>query len=175
MQHHTPSPQLDENMGSSIVIMGVAGCGKSSLGAALARACNLPLIEGDDHHSEVSRNKMRQGIALTDEDRSGWLTLLGEQLRATPSGAVLTCSALKRRYRDQLRTACPGLLFVYLCLSREVALGRVASRTSHFFSPSLVDSQFEALEPPTDEAGVLQLDATQSLDDLLSKVFTWYT
>lgn len=161
-------------MGSSVVIMGVSGCGKSSLGAAVAKALNLPLIEGDDHHSATSRTKMSQGIALTDEDRDGWLTLLGELLQAAPSGAVLTCSALKKRYRDQLRAACPGLRFVYLDLSREVALTRVASRSSHFFAPSLVDSQFAALETPVEEPGVLKVDATQSLNDLLLQVNRWY-
>lgn len=161
-------------MGFSVVVMGVSGCGKSSLGAAVAKALNLPLIEGDDHHSATSRTKMSQGIALTDEDRDGWLTLLGELLQAAPSGAVLTCSALKKRYRDQLRAACPGLRFVYLDLSREVALIRVASRPSHFFAPSLVDSQFAALEPPVEEPGVLKVDATRSLDDLLLQVHHWY-
>ena len=77
-----------------LVVMGVAGCGKSSLGAALAQAEGLPLIEGDDHHSPVSREKMRQGIALTDADREGWLATLGHLLQAQPQGVVLTCSAL---------------------------------------------------------------------------------
>ncbi len=85
--------------------MGVAGCGKSSLGAALARAEGLPLVEGDDHHSAGSRAKMSQGIALTDADRDGWLDILGQQLQAHPQGLVLTCSALKRSYRDRLRKA----------------------------------------------------------------------
>jgi len=77
-----------------LVVMGVAGCGKSSLGLALAQALRLPLIEGDDHHSPASRAKMSEGIALTDADREGWLTTLGQLLQAHPQGAVLTCSAL---------------------------------------------------------------------------------
>ena len=91
-----------------VVVMGVAGCGKSSLGSALAQAEGLPLIEGDDHHSPASREKMRQGIALTDADREGWLATLGQLLQAQPQGVVLTCSALKKVYRDRLRSACPG-------------------------------------------------------------------
>jgi gluconokinase len=83
-------------MKSAIVIMGVAGCGKSSLGAAVAAAEALPLVEGDDFHSPASRDKMSRGVALTDADRAGWLDTLGEQLRAHPGGVVLTCSALKR-------------------------------------------------------------------------------
>ncbi|MDG5977088.1 carbohydrate kinase [Hydrogenophaga taeniospiralis CCUG 15921] len=160
-------------MGSSIVIMGVSGCGKSSLGAAVARAEVLPLIEGDDHHSEQSRSKMSQGIALTDEDRDGWLTLLGEQLGASPNGAVLTCSALKHKYREHLRAASPGLRFVFLDLTREEAQARVSSRSAHFFSASLVDSQFAALESPVGEPGVLRVDATAPLGELQSQVSDW--
>lgn len=160
-------------MPASVVIMGVSGCGKSSLGAAVAQAVGLPLIEGDDHHSEQSRTKMSQGIALTDEDRDGWLSLLGEYLRASPDGAVLTCSALKRRYRDQLRADAPGLRFVFLDLTREVAQARVASRSSHFFSASLVDSQFAALESPVGEPGVLRVDATEPLTQLCAQVDRW--
>jgi gluconokinase len=160
-------------MGASIVIMGVSGCGKSSLGAAVAHALGLPLIEGDDHHSEQNRSKMNRGIALTDEDRDGWLTLLGEHLRASPHGAVLTCSALKRKYRDQLRAASPGLRFVFLDLTREEALARVSSRSAHFFSASLVDSQFATLEAPVEESGVLRLDATLPVFALASGVAQW--
>jgi gluconokinase len=101
-------------MDKYIVVMGVAGCGKSSLGAALALAEGLPLVEGDDFHSPANRAKMSQGIALTDADRDGWLDILGQQLQAHPGGMVLTCSALKRRYRDRLRQARPGLRFVFL-------------------------------------------------------------
>ena len=111
-----------------VVVMGVAGCGKSSLGSALAQAEGLPLIEGDDHHSPTSREKMRQGIALTDADREGWLTTLGQLLQAQPQGAVLTCSALKKVYRDRLRNACPGLRFVFLEIDRASAGQRVAAR-----------------------------------------------
>ena len=160
-------------MALSLVIMGVSGCGKSSLGAAVAASLGLLLIEGDDHHSELSRRKMSEGIALTDADREGWLTLLGQYLRAAPGGAVLTCSALKRRYRDQLRAASPGLRFVFLDLPRDVAQTRVASRSSHFFSASLVDSQFAALESPVGEPGVLPVDATEPPDRLLSRVTDW--
>lgn len=131
--------------------MGVAGCGKSSLAAVVALAQGLALVEGDDYHSAASRAKMSQGIALTDDDREDWLGILGEQLQAAPQGIALTYSALKRKYRDRLRRAAPGLHFVFLDLTREAAQARVAARTSHFFSASLVESQFEVLEPPVDE------------------------
>jgi gluconokinase len=161
-------------MTDSLVIMGVAGCGKSSLGAALAQATGLPLVEGDDFHSPASRAKMSQGIALIDADRDGWLATLSEQLRAHPEGLVLTCSALKKTYRERLRQAAPGLRFVFLDISRAQAQARVAARASeHFFSTTLVDSQFATLQAPTGEPGVLRVDALKSLAQLQAEVTAW--
>ena len=160
-------------MGDRIVIMGVAGCGKSSLGAAVAAAEGLPLIEGDDFHSAASREKMRRGIPLTDADRAEWLEILGAQLAAHPAGVVLTCSALKRAYRERLRAAAPGLRFVFLEIERAAAQQRVAARGSHFFSASLVDSQFATLESPVGEAGVLRVDALEALTPLQGRVGAW--
>jgi gluconokinase len=158
----------------SLVIMGVAGCGKSSLGIAVARQAGLRLVEGDDHHSIESLRKMRSGVPLTDEDRDGWLAALSSELSERPAGLVLTCSALKRVYRERLRRAAPGLLFVYLDISREEALARVTERAgSHFFSTSLVDSQFAILEVPTAEAGVLRVDALAPTEQLQVQVCTW--
>jgi gluconokinase len=156
-----------------IVIMGVAGCGKSSLGAALAAAQQLPLIEGDDFHSQASRDKMAQGTPLTDTDRAQWLVTLGQQLAAHADGVVLTCSALKRAYRDQLRLAAPGLRFVFMDIARDAAQQRVTSRASHFFSANLVDSQFATLESPVGEEGVLRVDALEPLEDLQRRVAAW--
>lgn len=157
-----------------LVVMGVAGCGKSSLGSALAQVEGLPLIEGDDHHSPASREKMRQGIALTDADRDGWLSTLGQLLQAQPQGAVLTCSALKKTYRNRLRSACPGLRFVFLEIERASAGQRVAARAgTHFFSTALVDSQFATLESPVGEPGVLRLDATAPLATLQQQASAW--
>ena len=160
-------------MNSVVVFMGVAGCGKSSLAAAVARVEGLPLVEGDDFHSSLNQAKMSQGIALNDEDRDGWLNILGAQLQGAPSGIALTCSALKRTYRDRLRKASPGLRFVFLSLSREAAQSRVTARTDHFFSAGLVDSQFETLESPAGEVNVLKVDATLALDQLQSQVSAW--
>jgi gluconokinase len=161
-------------MNEQLVIMGVAGCGKSSLGVAVAQSRQLALIEGDAHHSALNLEKMRQGNALTDADRSGWLRVLCEQLRAHPNGAVLTCSALKRAYRDRLRQASAGLRFVFLDIDRDHALARVEARTTlHFFSASLVDSQFATLESPIGEPGVLRLDARLPLTRLQHDVVAW--
>jgi gluconokinase len=111
---------------------------------------------------------------LTDADRVDWLTTLGEQLRARPDGVVLTCSALKRAYRDTLRAASPGLRFVFLDIPRDEAQRRVAGRgAAHFFSADLVDSQFATLEPPVGEPGVLRVDALAPVADLRREVNAW--
>lgn len=157
----------------SVVVMGVAGCGKSTVGAAVARAENAELIEGDEFHSAASRAKMSRGIALTDADRDAWLTTLGEKLRTSPHAVVMSCSALKRAYRDRLRAAAPGLRFVFLDISHAQALARVAARGAHFFSPALVDSQFATLESPVGESGVLRVDALAPLSQLQAEISTW--
>jgi len=163
-------------MGLSIVIMGVAGCGKSSLAKALALAEQCPLIEGDDFHSPASREKMSQGIALTDADRAGWLSTLARQIQDHPGGLVLTCSALKKAYRDQLRKGTPELRFVFLEIDKDEALRRVVARSAaHFFSAALVDNQFDTLESPVGEPGVLRLDATVSPERLCQHVAQWLT
>ena len=161
-------------MTHSLVIMGVSGCGKSSLGEAVASALAQPLIEGDNFHSAANNAKMTSGTPLTDADRQAWLAELGQQLRQHAHGAVLTCSALKLRYRQKLRAASPGLRFAFLNITPSEALLRVASRAGeHLFPVSLVDSQFAALESPSDEAGVLTLDATEPLPKLTARITDW--
>jgi len=158
-----------------VVVMGVAGCGKSAAGQRVAQSLGLPLIEGDEFHPPSNIEKMRQGLPLDDQDRVGWLTRLGQELAMQPGGAVLTCSALKRSYRELLRAAVPGLRFVHLTLPQEEALRRVAARDSHFYPPSLVASQFEALEDPEGEPGVLAVDARASLDEVAARACAWLT
>jgi gluconokinase len=153
--------------------MGVSGCGKSEVGRAMAGLLDLPLIEGDDFHPKRNIHKMQQGIALTDDDRADWLLSLGHELARQPRGAVLTCSALKLSYRDTLRAAVPGLRFVHLAITQEESLRRVARRADHFYPPSLVASQFEALQDPAREPGVLQLDATASVVELARDAVNW--
>jgi len=156
-----------------VVVMGVAGSGKSAVGQRIAQALLLPLIEGDEFHPAANIEKMRRGHPLDDQDRAGWLDRLGHELQRHPSGAVLACSALKRSYRDRLRGFMPGLRFVHLALSQEAALRRVAGRSGHFYPPSLVASQFEALEDPAGEAGTLVLDASLPLDDVAAHATGW--
>jgi gluconokinase len=160
-------------MSKSVVFMGVAGCGKSTIAGKVAQALSVHLIEGDDHHSASNREKMSQGVPLTDEDRDAWLGSLGDILSSSPQGVFLTCSALKRKYRDSLRSASPGLGFVFLEISQEAAQQRVAARSSHFFTASLVQSQFDALEPPLHEPDVLRADATLALDELAEQILAW--
>ena len=156
-----------------LVVMGVAGCGKSAVGQQLADLLGLPLIEGDDFHPTANVQKMQQGIALDDGDRIGWLQSLAAELTRHGQGAVLTCSALKASYRELLRQGNPGLRFVHLAITQAESLRRVAQRADHFYPPSLVQSQFDALQDPAGEALVLVLDGSQSLKDLANAAANW--
>ena len=131
-----------------VVLMGVAGCGKSTVGAALSVRLGVPYRDGDDLHSAANIAKMRRGEPLTDADRAPWLRAVGAALH---DGAplIIGCSALKRQYRDLIRAEAGGpVTFVHLAGSRAVIAARMAARTGHFMPPALLDSQFAALEPP---------------------------
>ena len=152
--------------------MGVAGCGKSAVGRLIAQQLCVPLVEGDEFHPPENIRKMQRGIALTDADRAGWLRTLAIELTRYPNGVVLTCSALRAVYRDVLRRAAPRLNFVHLAITEAQALLRVAQRAGHFYPASLVASQFEALEDPSAEPGVLVLTSS-SLEDQASTAVQW--
>ena len=153
-----------------IVVMGVTGAGKSTVGAALAAELDVPFGEGDAFHSTVAIAKMEAGEPLTDVDREPWLEELGTWLASQVGGAVLTCSALKRSYRDRLRAGAPDTFFVHLHGSRATVLERVAARPGHFMPASLVASQFADLEPlVSDELGVT-LDFEHQVGVLLTEV-----
>lgn len=156
-----------------VVVMGVAGCGKSAVGQRIARQLKLPLIEGDDFHPASNIAKMQQGVALTDADRADWLQTLAAELVKQPNGAVLTCSALKSAYRETLRLGVRSLHFVYLAITQAESLRRVGNRPGHFYPPSLVASQFEALQEPTHEARLLTLDGQLPLDELAAQATRW--
>ena len=158
-----------------VVVMGVADCGKSAVGQLIAAHLSLPLIEGDDFHPASNVSKMQCGVALTDDDRAEWLQTLGLQLARHEGGAVLTCSALKAGYRDRLRAAAAPLFFVYLKISEAESLRRVAQRAGHFYPPSLVASQFAALQDPSGESGVLTLDGESPLTELGQGAAQWLT
>jgi len=134
--------------------MGVAGAGKSAVGAALAKALGVTFVEGDAYHPAMSVQRMAAGIPLTDADRLPWLQALAARLREAEeagTGLVVTCSALKRSYREVLRTGSASVKFIYLHGDRELLAMRLAQRREHFMPPSLLESQLVALEPPTPE------------------------
>ncbi|WP_342118297.1 gluconokinase [Pseudoduganella sp. OTU4001] len=155
------------------VVMGVSGSGKSSVGAALAEALGVRFLEGDDYHSPANVARMRAGVALTDEDRAEWLDRLSAEIAlaaAAGEGLVLSCSALRRRYRDQLRAADPGLRFAHIHGPRELFAQRMQARPNHFMPVALLDSQLAALEPlQPDEAG-LTLDARHAPTELVAQI-----
>ncbi|RSZ56393.1 gluconokinase [Massilia atriviolacea] len=139
--------------------MGVSGCGKSTVGQALAQELAVPFVEGDQFHPPANVAKMSAGTPLDDADRAGWLLALQARIaaaRARGTGLVLSCSALKRRYRDLLREGDPALRFAHLDGPRELIAARMQARAGHYMPPSLLESQLRDLEPlQADEAGVL--------------------
>jgi gluconokinase len=155
-------------MGSPIVVMGVSGSGKSTVGAALAQRTRVPFADADDFHPPANIQKMTSGQPLTDDDRYPWLEAIGEWLEARcADGGVMSCSALKRSYRDRLRRHCPQVIFLHLAGSPEVIGRRQASRPGHFMPASLLASQFETLEPlQSDERGVA-IDVDQDIDSII--------
>ncbi|NYV74504.1 gluconokinase [Streptomyces sp. UH6] len=140
-----------------VVVMGVAGTGKTTIGRRLAELLGVPYAEGDDFHPPANIAKMSAGTPLDDADRAPWLDLIGAWAdEHCASGGVVSCSALKRIYRDRLRAAAPGLFFVHLSGERELIEERMSGRKGHFMPRSLLDSQFATLEPlRPDEAGVV--------------------
>jgi len=159
-----------------LVVMGVSGCGKTTLTQALGAALGLRAIDGDDLHLPESVRKMSAGIALTDEDRWPWLdrvavSLLGPIEAAPQAGCVVACSALRRSYRDRLRERVPNLQFVFLDGDAVLLHQRMAQRAGHFMQLQLLESQLNTLEhPAADETDTLSLLANQPLDDLVNLV-----
>lgn len=155
-----------------VVVMGVSGCGKSTVGRALAAALQVPYVDGDDLHPPANVQRMAAGIALTDEDRAGWLQQVGHALAdagAQARGVVVSCSALKRRYRDTLRQAAPALRLVYLQGSEATIAQRLAGRSGHYMPATLLPSQLAALEPPQADEQAIVLDISQAPEALVAR------
>ncbi|MGQ0565339.1 MAG: gluconokinase [Gemmobacter sp.] len=142
-----------------LVIMGVAGCGKSAVGAGVGAALGIPFHDGDDLHPAANVERMRAGVPLTDDDRWPWLDRVAGVLRDR-APVIVGCSALRRVYRDRIRAGAGGRVgFVHLAGSRVLIAARMALRTGHFMPATLLDSQFAALEPPgPDEALTVDID-----------------
>ena len=141
----------------AIIVMGVSGSGKTTVGEALAERFGLPLLEGDQFHPKANIDKMSSGTPLTDEDRWPWLDAIAAAMRDAPDGIIVTCSSLRRAYRDRLRERAERpVLFVFLDGSRDTLAERLAARKGHFMPASLLDSQLATLEPPgADEPGIV--------------------
>ena len=151
-----------------LVVMGVSGSGKSAVGAALAQRLQEPFADADDLHPAANIAKMSAGEALDDDDRYPWLEAIGEWLAGhEPGGGVVGCSALRRKYRDQLRHHAPQVRFVHLDGSREVIARRQASRPGHFMPSSLLTSQFATLERLGPDEDGLVIDVDQSIDAIV--------
>ncbi|MDN0085262.1 gluconokinase [Crenobacter sp. SG2305] len=153
--------------------MGVAGCGKSSLGKVLSETLGATFIEGDSFHPPENIARMSAGTPLTDDDRAGWLAQLAGRLaagRARGENMVLACSALKRRYRDKLREGDPELLFVHLNGTPQLIAERMAERSAHFMPQSLVESQFGDLEALQADERAVVCDIHQSLETIRDRV-----
>lgn len=139
-----------------LVVMGVSGCGKSTVGAMLADRLGVPFLDADSLHPPGNLAKMADGTPLDDPDRWPWLESVGRELAAHPDGAVVACSALRRAYRDLLRSAVPGVRFVHLVGTREQLATRMQARERHFMPVSLLDTQLATLEPlGADEPGIV--------------------
>jgi gluconokinase len=156
----------------SVVVMGVSGCGKSSVGERLAAQRDWTYLEGDALHPPENVAKMASGIPLSDEDRWPWLDRIGQELsRAAEKGEtiVVTCSSLKKIYRDRMRKAAGSKLdFVFLQGSMEVLSARMTARKGHFMPPSLLESQLKTLESPVGEEGVLTISIENTIEDIVA-------
>jgi gluconokinase len=157
----------------AVVVMGVSGSGKTTVGKRLAERLGVVFVDGDDLHTPAARAKMGSGLPLDDADRWPWLDRIAAALvdPAASGGAVVACSALKRAYRDRLRAGVgPTLRFVYLEASPDLMRARVAGRHGHYMPASLVDSQFAALEPPVAETDVIAIAADAKLENEIPKL-----
>jgi len=156
----------------SVVVMGVSASGKTTVGTLLARTLAVPFIEGDALHSPGNVAKMRRGEPLDDADRAPWLAAIAATLADRsryPRGLVVSCSALKAAYRDELRKAAPGVKFVFLDASPPLVEARLAARPPHFMPESLAGSQFATLERPGPaETDVATFDAAQPVEELVA-------
>lgn len=162
-------------MNMFIIFMGVSGCGKTTIGKMTAETLGVPYYEGDEYHPQENVQKMSCGIPLNDEDRDGWLQRLSELIHgklAKEESGVLSCSALKKKYRNRLRVDPDRVHFIYLKGSYDLIRERMEKRTKHYMPADLLKSQFETLEEPN-EAFTIEIDQTP--DEILSQVILYIT
>ena len=158
-----------------IVVMGVSGSGKTTVGELLGAHLDLPYLDGDDLHPQVNIEKMAAGTPLTDEDRWPWLRLVAQWLVEHPEGAIIGCSALKRSYRDLIREAVPDVAFVHVHGTRDVLDRRMSHRPGHFMPTSLLDSQLAILEDLAEDERGKVFNIAYSPGELVAQVADWVT
>ncbi|WP_421521785.1 gluconokinase [Ochrobactrum quorumnocens] len=157
-----------------IIVMGVSGSGKSTVGEKLAAALVLPFLEGDSLHPKTNVDKMASGIPLQDEDRWPWLDTIGERLATAENGIIVSCSSLKKSYRDRLRNASDGpLLFVFLDGSFDVLYEHMGHRIGHFMPVTMLESQLATLESPVGEPFVFRADVADPIEKIVAESLSW--
>jgi len=160
-------------MKKKYIVMGVSGCGKSSIGQSLSNELSIPFFDGDDYHSEQSVQKMQSGVPLTDEDRASWLMRLNQLLKENDD-LVVACSALKPEYRDILRDGCEELRFLYLKGDFDTIWSRHKERQGHYFTGAeMLESQFDTLIEPSEQEALhidIKQTPTQITQDILSRI-----
>ncbi|MEO8668914.1 MAG: gluconokinase [Bauldia sp.] len=167
----TPIDPAGRTRSAAIVVMGVSGSGKTTIGSEVAARLGLPFRDADEFHPAANVAKMASGVPLTDADRWPWLDAIGAAIHDAAGGLVVTCSALKRAYRDRIRAAAgTPVRFVHLDASRAALASRLAKRKGHFFPPSLLDSQLATLERPLPEEGALVMPADGPIADVAEAV-----
>ncbi|MHA2789693.1 gluconokinase [Corynebacterium sp. S7] len=160
-------------MTKHIVVMGVSGSGKSTVGAMLGKALDLPYKDGDDLHTQNNIDKMAKGIPLTDEDRWPWLQHIGEWLVDHPDGGIIGCSSLKHSYRDKIREYAPDAVFIHVHGSRDLLYSRMSERPGHFMPASLLDSQLDTLEELRDDERGDVFDVSHSPAEIVDEAVKW--
>ena len=164
-----PSPRQGRILMRCYIVMGVTGCGKSTVGSALAQTCGMTFVDGDDLHPPANIEKMASGVPLNDTDRAPWLNEVGQTLAGVRGPVVVGCSALKRKYRDMIRAgAAEPVTFIHLDAERKVFVERLNAREGHFMPPALLDSQIATLEPlQADETGQ-RIDIALPVEDVVA-------
>ena len=158
---------------AAVVVMGVCGSGKTSVGEQLGARLGVPFRDADEFHPPANIAKMSSGVPLDDNDRWPWLDAIGAAIRDTTGGVVIACSALKRVYRERIKMAAGRpVTFVYLEGSRAILAARLGGRRGHFMPPSLLDSQLAILEPPGPDEGAITVSVELPLDGVVEAVLT---
>ena len=155
-----------------IVVMGVTGCGKTTVGAALAEALGIEFIDSDDLHPESNKKKMSSGTPLTDSDREPWLQEVSKTLQSHES-IVVACSALKKSYRSTILAGAPSTKFVHLSGTKELIFARLSERSHHFMPIGLLDSQFQTLEPLDHTETGKVFEISKPVDEIVNEVILW--